>query len=169
LFVPYKYVCCDSIVRPYRFKYPRQIRELKRCLWRDPCNAFMPSTIRILLKSKECKVALHDYDLRMEKNVIDAGNSGKFFKYVNAKLGRSHTVGILQDSHGVNVTTDKDKANLLNSFFLVQLILVITMYCPNFHRELVMMLNWTMFTSHQMHVKELNPSSHLVPTDIHRS
>ena len=78
LFVPYKYVCCDSIVRPYRFKYPRQIRELKRCLWRDPCNAFMPSTIRILLKSKECKVALHDYELRMEKNVIDAGNSGKF-------------------------------------------------------------------------------------------
>ena len=40
-----------------------------------------------------------------------------FFKYVNAKLGRSHTVGILKDSHGVNVTTDKDKANLLNSFF----------------------------------------------------
>jgi len=84
LFVPYKYyVCCDSIVRPYR-KYPRQIRELiarKRCLWRyhkrDPSNAVHADHYKNI--ARECKVALHDYELRMEKNVIDAGNSGKFF------------------------------------------------------------------------------------------
>ena len=121
LFVPYKYVCCDSVVRPCR-KYPRQIRELisrKRCLWRhhkrDPSNVAHAERYKNI--AKECKMALHDYELRMEKNVIDAGNSGEFFKYVNAKLGRSHTVGILKDCHGANVVTDEGKANLLNSFF----------------------------------------------------
>jgi len=33
------------------------------------------------------------------------------------------------------------------------------MYCPNFRRELVMVLNWTMFTSHQMHLcKRIKPT-----------
>jgi len=112
-------------------------------------------------------VALHDYELRMEKNVIDAGNSGKFLKYVNAKLGRSHTVGILKDSHGVNVTTDKDKANLLNSFFSS----VNTRdnnVLPEFPQRVSdgVKLDDVYFSPD---VKELNPSSHLVPTDIHRS
>ena len=58
LFVPYKYVCCDSIVRLYR-KYPRQIRELiarKRCLWRhhkrDPSNAVHAEHYKNI--AKEC-------------------------------------------------------------------------------------------------------------------
>ena len=53
----------------------------------------------------------------MERNVVDAGNSGQFFKYVNRKLGRSYNIGILKNSDGSDVTTDVGKANLLNSFF----------------------------------------------------
>ena len=36
---------------------------------------------------------------------------------MNKKLGRSHSTGILKNSNGENVTTDTNKANLLNSFF----------------------------------------------------
>ena len=121
LFVPYKYVCYDNAARSSH-KYPRQIRDLitrKRCIWRarkrDPSNETL--TVHYKNIAKECKTAIHDFELRMESNVIDAKNSGEFFKYVNRKLGRSHNIGILKDNLGTNVTADEDKANLLNSFF----------------------------------------------------
>ena len=98
LFVPYKFVCCEST--PSR-KYPRRIRELiarKRCLWRhqkrDPNNEVIAVSYKNI--TKECKMAIHDFELRIEKKLIDAANSGQFFKYVNKKLGRSHSTGILK-------------------------------------------------------------------------
>ena len=65
----------------------------------------------------ECKAAILEYERQQEKQVIDVGNSGRFFKYVNQKLGRSHRIGVLKGTSGHNVTDDAEKANLLNSYF----------------------------------------------------
>jgi len=77
--MPSNYLCDTSMivvytdtVRPGR-KYPRQIRELlarKRCLWRhhkhNPSNRVHTNCCKEI--SKQCKMAIHDFELRMERN-----------------------------------------------------------------------------------------------------
>ena len=66
---------------------------------------------------KEYKSAVRDYELSKEQHIIDTGNTGAFYKYINHKLGRKHDIGILEDSSGQHVTSDVGKAELLNSYF----------------------------------------------------
>ena len=122
LFVPHEYVSCDRSAKPSRRKYPKRIRELiarKRCLWRyhkrDPDNHTYADSYRDA--AKECSKAITEYELSLEKQIVDAGSSGQFFRYINSKLGRSHNIGILKGKSGSNVLSDAEKANLLNSFF----------------------------------------------------
>ena len=67
--------------------------------------------------AKDCSKAITDYELGLEKQTVNSGSSGQFFKYINSKLGPSHNTGILKDKSGSNVMSDAQKANLLNSFF----------------------------------------------------
>ena len=120
-FVPYTLVS-RSPKQVAKKKYPGYIRELisrKRCLWRhckrDPNNHVYATSYKKV--AVECKAAIVEYERQQEKQVIDAGNSGRFFKYVNQKLGRSHRIGVLKGTSGHNVTEDAEKANLLNSYF----------------------------------------------------
>jgi len=107
--------------RPTR-EYPRNIRKLmsrKRLLWRSYKKDKSNTTAETLYKNaaRECKKAVHDYDLHQEMRVIKANNTGQFFKFINRKLGRSHNIGILAPSSGKSATTDAEKADVLNSFF----------------------------------------------------
>ena len=113
LFVPYDYVCSSSRPAKNRHRtYPRHVQKLiarKRCLWRhhkrDTTNRAM--TARYKEVARECKAAMHDVELRREKRVIDADNPGQFFKYVNSKLNRSPSIGMLKGRSGDNVISDK--------------------------------------------------------------
>jgi len=64
-----------------------------------------------------CTEKLYQFELYKEQKVIDAGNSGQFFKHVNKKLGRAQGIGILINEQGEAVLNDEDKANLLSQFF----------------------------------------------------
>ena len=107
-----------------RRKYPGYIRKMigrKRCLWRllkrFPENQNQDLRVQYRKICADCKLAIRQFELRMEQKVIDAGSSGQFFKYVNKKLGRPHGIGILKNQQGEAVVTDADKANLLNDVF----------------------------------------------------
>ena len=64
----------------------------------------------------ECKAAIRNFKVH-KKQVTDAVNSGRFFKYINQKLGRPNNIGILKGKTGDSVLEDAEKANLLNSYF----------------------------------------------------
>ena len=52
-----------------------------------------------------------------KKQIIDTGNTGAFYNYINRKLGRQQSIGILENNNGQYVTSDVGKAELLNSYF----------------------------------------------------
>ena len=122
IFVPSVFVKDSQSTVSHRKQYPAYIRKLiarKNCLWRHlkrlPGNTVTRAQYRKVCT--ECKHAIRQYELATEQKIIDAGDSGQFFKYVNKKLGRSHDIGILNDRKGETVETDADKAELLNHFF----------------------------------------------------
>jgi len=122
IFVPFVMIDSSQGVKPRGKRYPRHIQKLiaRKCsLWRQ--RRLFPDNIILRAQynnvSKECKSAIQRFELSLEKKVIDANNSGQFFKYVKKKLGRSHEVGILKTASGENAITDQSKANTLNSFF----------------------------------------------------
>ena len=124
LFVPHKYVKMDQnrCSRSNNRKYPQHIREFvarKRCLWRhykrDPTDDRRATLYKTV--AKECRSAIHEFELSAEKKIIDAGNSGQFHNFINRKLGQTHKVGILKGMSGAVHTTDAEKADELNSYF----------------------------------------------------
>lgn len=121
MFVPYKYVPITHTIRRKK-KYPRNIRALaqrKQCLWRfcrrDPGNQQLRDRYRQSVD--DYKSAVHEYEVSREKHLIEARNTGALYKYINSRLGRKHSIGILKDNDGQHVTSDIDKAELLNSYF----------------------------------------------------
>jgi len=52
-----------------------------------------------------------------KKQIIDTGNTGAFYNYINRKLVRQQSIGILENNSGQYVTSDVGKAELLNSYF----------------------------------------------------
>jgi len=121
MFVPFKYVSTERLTSQKK-KYPRNIRALaqrKQCLWRfcrrDPGNQHLRD--RYQQSVKEYRSAIHKYEVSKERQIIDTGNTGTFYKYVNNRLGRKHNIGILKNNDGEHVTSDIDKAELLNSYF----------------------------------------------------
>ena len=91
----------------------------KRTLWRicraQPTN----DTARQRYRATQlnCRRLLHKYELDAERRVIDSGNNGAFYKYVNKKLSRPSGVGSLIDDKDALITDDVHKADLLNNYF----------------------------------------------------
>jgi hypothetical protein len=52
-----------------------------------------------------------------ENEIINSNNLGKFYRFVNNKLSCRSGVGSLTSKTGDHVTTDADKANILNEYF----------------------------------------------------
>jgi len=48
---------------------------------------------------------------------INGGNLGKFYRFVNSRLSNKRGVGILKDTNGVHLTSDSERAELLNNYY----------------------------------------------------
>lgn len=103
-------------------KYPSHIRKQlnkKRMLWRNcrsqPLNNIVKQ--KYLKKQIDCRHLLYNYELENEKRIIESGNSGRFYKYVNKKLSRPSGVGSLLDKDCKLLSDNLAKANLLNNYF----------------------------------------------------
>ena len=53
----------------------------------------------------------------MERNIIQSGNLGQFYKHINSRLNHRSGIAPLLNSDGVLATNDLDKANILNLTF----------------------------------------------------
>ena len=52
-----------------------------------------------------------------EERLLDRGNIGEFYKYVNNRIVSRNGIGVSNDDSGFPVTGDQSKANLFNDFY----------------------------------------------------
>jgi len=65
----------------------------------------------------ECRNIFQKHELAKEAKVISADNIGSLYKFVNNRLTCSTGSATLIDNAGNAVTSDTDKAELLNQYF----------------------------------------------------
>jgi len=65
----------------------------------------------------ECRNIFQKHELAKEAKGISADNIGSFYKFVNNRLTCSTGSATLIDNAGNAVTSDTDKAELLNQYF----------------------------------------------------
>jgi len=121
LFIPVKAVSTNTSSRNSRYQYPLRIRRLlqkKRTAWRlykfKPTDA-LREKYRVI--SETCKQAIYSYVKSKEEHLIDNGNLGSFYRYINKKLSSKTGVGVLKDASGNLLQDDADKAARLNDYF----------------------------------------------------
>ena len=119
LYVPRKMIPHHKKYLP-RF-YPKHIRVLlnrKAAIWRKlRSNHSSDLYIKYCNITYQCKHAIHEFDSERERNLINTNNLGAFYKFINKKLNNSSGIAPLHNDAGVLLTSDLDKANLLNSYF----------------------------------------------------
>ena len=105
--------------------YPKSIRVMqnrKLLVWRK----WQTDRNNIILKqkyvsiSKQCRMAIHEYNMNREKLLIESENLGKFYKHVNdvnRKLSIKTGIGVLKSDTGEQVTDPVDQAKLLHAYF----------------------------------------------------
>ena len=105
-----------------RRAYPKHIRVLlqrKRAIW-SKCRR-KQNDLDLKAKYSEisanCRLAIQQHEIMLEKRVIDSNSVGAFYRFVNAKSCNRTGVGPLLGTDGQPVVNDKDKADVLNSFF----------------------------------------------------
>ena len=117
--VPIKLVSHDLKYR--RRQCPKHIRTLltkKAAVWR-----VFRTTRSAELRDKynrianDCKLAILNFDMMRERKILDANNLGAFYRYVNGKLCNKSGIAPLYNDDNILLTSDSDKANLLNSYF----------------------------------------------------
>jgi len=70
------------------------------------------------IASNRYQLLIRNYELKREKKVIESNNTGSFFNFVNKKLTRKKSVGVLYDEQSGNtVSDDEERANMLNTYF----------------------------------------------------
>ncbi|MDW0252237.1 MAG: reverse transcriptase family protein, partial [Nitrososphaeraceae archaeon] len=120
LFVPRRQLR-NSRQRKKNSTYPKSIRKLlnkKASAWRSLSrrkSATRKSKYKRLVV--KCRSAIKLFHKSRESKLIDGGNLGAFYKFVNSKVSSHPGVPPLRDTHGNTVTLDAEKAELLNSFF----------------------------------------------------
>ena len=104
-----------------RIHYPMRITKLfhkKACCWRlyrrFPTAAIHEKYKRL---SKACSCAVRQFQANFETRLVDSGNLGSFYKYVNKKLNGSNGIAPLRDESGNSLASNADKAALLNRYF----------------------------------------------------
>jgi len=60
---------------------------------------------------------MRNYEIKKEQNLIAAINAGQFFNFVNMKLSSKSGIGALRNSAGKLLTGDKQRADMLNTYF----------------------------------------------------
>ena len=104
-----------------RIHYPLRIKKLLRnnlSCWRL-YKAFPTVSVFDKYKraSKACSSAIKLYQTSIEEKLIENGNLGSFYKYVNKKLNGSNGIAPLRDTNGNLHTDNAEKADLLNKYF----------------------------------------------------
>ena len=61
--------------------------------------------------------AIIDFDIMKEEKIIKANNLGAFYRYINNKLSHGNGITPLFDTNGNLITSEIEKANLLNDYF----------------------------------------------------
>ena len=119
LHVPKKMIPHNLKYRPRQ--YPKKIRVLlcrKAAIWRQ-----LRTTKSQKLKSlysriaHECKVEILNFDVCRENKILEANNLGAFYRFVNNKLSAKTGIAPLFNPVGNLISSDCDKANLLNDYF----------------------------------------------------
>ena len=126
LFVPHKIVPHHVKYRPRC--YPSNIRKLltrKAAIWRKLKVSNSPELfVKYRTVTNECKLEILKYDTLKEQKILDAQNLGAFYKFVNRKIGNQSGVAPLKDVQLNLIASDIDKANLLNAYF--ELMMMVT-------------------------------------------
>lgn len=120
LFVPVK-VFDPSLSRKDIKLLPLYIRQLyrkKNAIWRL-YRQHKTDVLRDKYKAScnKCKTVYTQYIINKENDLIEKGNLGSFYRYVNKKLVFKSGVGVLKDNDGVFIYDDETKAKLLNEFY----------------------------------------------------
>ena len=105
-----------------RKRYPRSLRKLtskKRHLWRKLRSNKDDVVIRREYRDcvNEWQHRLKSFERKVENSVIESNDVGAFYKHVNKRLTYRRGIGALVDNDGNIVSSDSEKASLLNSYF----------------------------------------------------
>jgi len=68
--------------------------------------------------SKVCSRVVKVYQLSIEEKLVENGNLGSFYKYVNKKLNGSNGIAPLRDKNSNVHNANEEKADLLNRYVL---------------------------------------------------
>lgn len=120
LFVPVKIfdpklTCKQKKLLPL---FVRQLYRKKNAAWRL-YKKYKSPTLHAKYKTAcdKCKNAYNKFILAKENALIENGNLGSFYRYVNSKIVCKSGVSVLKSSDGEFVYDDATKAKLLNDFY----------------------------------------------------
>jgi len=120
LFVPVKVFDPDVSKRDRKLLplFIRQLYRKKNAAWRL-YRQHRTDALRDKYKAAcdKCRSVYIKYVISRENELIEKGNLGSFYRYVNSKLVFKSGIGVLKDNDGVFIYDDETKANLLNDFY----------------------------------------------------
>ena len=108
--------------KKYRIKqYPKHIRKLltkKAAIWRALRISKTPElNLKYRNVATECKLQILKFDTEREEKLLIANNFGAFYKFVNKKMNNHSGIAPLKNADGDLLTSDIDRANILNAYF----------------------------------------------------
>ena len=119
LYVPHKYIQHNKKYRPRQ--YPKKIRQLlirKAAIWRQLKKSNTPALLnKYRTLSNLCKLEIINFDTAREEKILSANNLGAFYKFINNKTNNHSGIAPLKTADGTLLTSDLDRANLLNDYF----------------------------------------------------
>ena len=86
----------------------------KRCLWRVHRRRHADSAVLEEYRNarRNCRQLINEYETKREAAVVNSGNLGKFYRFVNKRLHCKSGVGALYDRKGNRtVASDQEKAS----------------------------------------------------------
>ena len=121
LFVP---LCKNTRDAAQHIKKPTKSRKLRKCaikklkIWNKIRK--YPHNLKLRSEYRECvhswRHILHCDQIDKEQRIIDAGDAGVFYRYVNDRITNRSCIGAVMEN-GVVITDNLDKANAFNSYF----------------------------------------------------
>lgn len=91
----------------------------RKHLWQQKRNNPSPlNKERYVAVTKALKLALANEEAAKELNIIKSGNLGLLYGHINSRLNHKTGIAPLINPAGQLLTSDKDKADLLNDFFV---------------------------------------------------
>ena len=119
MFVPLKQA--TSLSTKQKRKYPYFIRQLFRkrhAAWRLYRRFKNDKAYeKFLLVDRKTKHAVNKYETEFEQLLIDSGNVGRFYRYVNNKIISKTGIGVIKSESGELLHKDSEKSERFNSFF----------------------------------------------------